>query len=214
MAANVQKTNFGRDLNRFASSKIESAIQLAGKALPCSIVEVAGSIVTVKFEVNTAPFALPNITVPTAFPEWIRVPFQVGDKGIVVPSDVYLGGISGLGGGTADLVPRGNLSALFFIPIANTEWTAPTDTRKIELYGPDGVILRDKNFDVRFELSKDELRVSFNGANKPIYLEGDLRVTGEVIAGYNTGGQVSLQTHIHGGVMSGGASTAPPTAGS
>ena len=135
-----QKIPFARSQNRFAERKILDAWQQLGKALPCSVLAVAGSIVTVNFEIQNLP--LPTVTCPMAGSEYIRLPIQGGCKGIVLPADVYLGGVSGLGGGTASVGIIGNLSALVFLPIANANWSATDDPNSVVIYGPDGVILR------------------------------------------------------------------------
>ncbi|MEX3914895.1 hypothetical protein AB4Y43_01425 [Paraburkholderia sp. BR10872] len=128
-------------LNEFAAKSINDAFQMTGKGLPCSVVSVSGAIITVKFEVNSQ-FTLPNVTVPLFGPEYIRYPIQKGDKGAVVPFDAYLGGMSGLGGGVADLTQRANLSTLVFLPIGNKLWTS-VDPNAVTIYGPNGVVLRD-----------------------------------------------------------------------
>lgn len=138
---NVQKLPFVVSLNAAIERKVQDAIQLLGKALPASVVSVSNSIVTVKFEINSA-FTLPNVAVPLAGPQYIRYPIQVGDPGVVLPADAYLGGVSGMGGGVADLSIPANLSALVFLPIANKNWTATDDPNAIVLYGPDGSIIR------------------------------------------------------------------------
>jgi len=142
MADNAQKTWFGRDLNRFAEQKALDALQLTGKALPASVVSVAGSIVTVQFEISAAPFTLPQVTVPILGPEYIRFPTQVGDKGFVVPADARLGAMSGLGKGTASLALPANLSALVFAPFGNKDWSATDDAQAAVIYGPNGAVLR------------------------------------------------------------------------
>lgn len=50
-------------------------------------------------------------------------------------------------------------------------------------------------------------------AGGPVQINGNLQVTGSVIAGQGTGDQVGLQTHTHGGVTTGAGSTAAPNAG-
>lgn len=142
MASNAQKTPIARSLNRLAADRAVDAIQLLGKALPASVVAVNGSIVTIKFEVASL-YSLPEITCPLAGPEWIRYPTQVGDKGVVLPADTYLGGVSGLGSGVADLTMQANLSAVVFLPIANANWSSTDDPNKIVLYGPNGFVVRD-----------------------------------------------------------------------
>ena len=52
------------------------------------------------------------------FSPYGRDPTQVGDKGYASPSDYYIGGINGLGGGSSNLNPRGNLTPLVFHPIS------------------------------------------------------------------------------------------------
>jgi hypothetical protein len=61
--------------------------------------------------------------------------------GYTVPGDCYLGGVSGLGGGTADLRKRANLSALVFHPVSNSN-SPPIDPNAAQVQGPNGVILK------------------------------------------------------------------------
>ena len=145
VADNAQKVPFIYAMNAFATQKALDAINLLGKALPASIVSITGSIVTVKFEVNAGQQQLPNITIPKLESQWLRAPTQVGDKGMVVPCDLYLGGMSGLGGGVADLTQPSNLGALAWIPVSNSSWSAPSDPNKAFVNGPDGVIIQDEN---------------------------------------------------------------------
>lgn len=137
-----QKTNLAQSLNRVAQAQARSAIDQLGKALPCSVVAVAGSIVTVKFELQSV-FTLPHITCPMFGPEYIRYPTQVGDKGVVLPIDAYLGGISDLGGGDASLTVPGNLSSLIFFPIASRNWSSSENPNAVVIYGPDGCVIRN-----------------------------------------------------------------------
>lgn len=137
----AQKTPLSRGLTLYVNWMIRKFLDRLAKGRPASVVAVNGSIVTVKFEM--AGVTLPQVTMPLAGPEYIRYPTQVGDKGLCVPCDYYLGAMSGLGSGTADTTPRGNLSTLVFQPIGNKNWTAPDDTQALVLYGPNGVILRD-----------------------------------------------------------------------
>jgi hypothetical protein len=75
-------------------------------------------------------------------PEYIRYPTQVGDTGIVLPIDVYIGGVIGIGG-TATLTQPGNLSSLVFFPIGRRDFSRTDDVNALVLYGPDGVIMRN-----------------------------------------------------------------------
>lgn len=224
--SNAQKTHLGRTLNRFAERKVAEAIQLTGRGLPCSVVSVAGSIVTVKFEVNAAPFTLPNVTVPVGMPEYIRLPLQAGDKGVVLSADAYLGGVSGLGGGTADLSLRANLSCLIFFPIGNANWSAAVDANALCLYGPDGAIIYSTDKTAMLKVTKTENswtapiaapatikgdlvvegNIKFSGALQATdgsTYGGNIQTTGSVLAGADVvagqGGtdQVGLKTHTH-----------------
>lgn len=141
MSANAQKTPFVSTQSRFAEGKARDALQKTGKSLPCSVVKVSGAIITVRFEVQSG-FTLPNVTVPLFGPEYIRYPIQPGDKGLVFAADAYLGGMSGLGGGVADLATRANLTSLVFFPMGNKFWST-VDPNSVTVYGPNGVVLRD-----------------------------------------------------------------------
>src|SRR3981189_2805259 len=106
MSDNSRKIPLARSLNTAAMQRAADAIQQLGKALPCKVEEVKGQIATVSFEVANLPFTLPKVKIPIATSKYDWIPIQKGDKGVAQPSDVYLGGISGLGGGTADYPQR------------------------------------------------------------------------------------------------------------
>lgn len=157
-----QKLNFGSSMNRFAEIKVEDALQKAGKVLPVSVVKQDGNMITVAFELRDIPYVLPQVTVPLFGPQYIRYPMQPGDKGIVIPADTYLGGVSGQGGGIADLTPPANLSALVFLPISNTEWE-PVDGQVVTIYGPEGVTIRDAGSNTTFLLTPDSVTIATPG---------------------------------------------------
>ena len=139
MAEESSKLWLQDTLNRVAIRRVSDVLQSLGKNLPCRVVAVSGAIVTVAFEVNAAPWALPQIAIPKAESNWIRMPTQVGDLGWTVSADAYLGGVSGLGGGVADLSPPSALGALVFVPISNSA-SAPINANAAQIQGPDGVI--------------------------------------------------------------------------
>ncbi|MDP9651706.1 hypothetical protein [Paraburkholderia caledonica] len=141
MSDDFSKLWFQQNLNRSAVNKAQQAIGALGRALPCRVTAISGGIVTVEFELDSAPWTLPPITIPKAESPWIRMPTQVGDKGVTMPADAYLGGVSGLGGGTADMRRRGNLSALVFVPVSNFN-SAPDDVNAAQVCGPNGAIMR------------------------------------------------------------------------
>lgn len=178
-----QKNPFAVSLNRFAAKKVNDAFQIAGKALPCSVVSVEGAIVTVKFEINSS-FTLPNVTVPMAGAEYIRYPIQPNDKGVVFPADARLSGVSGIGGGVADLSTPGNLTALVFVPISNMDWST-VDHQAVTIYGPNGVALRDTDNQVSITITPSGIvmeadQITMNG---PTAVNDDLSVSGNIDGG-------------------------------
>lgn len=141
MSDDFSKLWLQKNLDQVAVNKAAQAIENLGRALPCRVTAVNGSIVTVAFEVDTSPWVLQPITIPKAESNWLRMPTQVGDKGVTSPSDLYLGGISGLGGGTADMRKRGSMSTLYFLPISNTS-SGPIDPNAAQVQGPNGAIIK------------------------------------------------------------------------
>lgn len=198
MASNAQKTPLALSLNDVARERAGAAIHKTGRALPCSIVSKQGSIVRVKFEINSR-YPLPDVTIPHFGPEYVRYPTQPGDKGIVLPADYYIGGMSGLGGGAADLTQRGNLSNLVFFPIANTSWSS-VDANAVTIYGPNGVVLRDSGSACVITLTPSGITIHGN-----VVVTGSITTTGDVVAAGH-----SLDNHVHGGVMGGGSNTSGP----
>ena len=186
-----QKIPLVKSLNTIAIRMAGEAIQRTGKALPCSVVSVSGSIVTVKFEVMSG-FTLPHVRIPHFGGEWIRYPVQVGDKGAVIPFDSSLNEVSGIGKGKGDLTQPANLTALMFMPMGNTAWSAVNGAYLV-MYGKTGVTIKD----------------SVSGANlitvdgSGITINGNVTITGTVTAN----GHRIDETHKHSGVQSGGSQT-------
>ena len=141
MADNFDKLWLQHVLNRNAIRRASEAIQSTGRALPCSVTAVNGSIVTVKFEVDSTPWTLPPITIPKLESNWIREPTQVGDFGMTVPADAYLSAIAGFGGAAPTLARPANLSALIFVPVSNKN-APPIDPNAAQVQGPNGTINR------------------------------------------------------------------------
>ncbi|WP_448956927.1 hypothetical protein [Klebsiella michiganensis] len=154
-----QRLNFAKSMNNFAEEKIAEAMQLVGKVLPATIVRQSGKMVAVSFSLTNIPFTLPQVTIPLFGPQYVRYPMQPGDRGIVIPADTYIGGMSGLGGGVADLTQPANLSALVYLPISHTEWQ-DVDGQVVTVYGPEGVTLRDSGSNTTFLLKPDSIAIS------------------------------------------------------
>lgn len=220
-----QKTPIARSLEQFANRKVRGALDLLGQQLPASVVVVVSSgIVTVKFELTNIPFTLPQITVPMIGSEYVRIPVQGGPngtKGMVIAADAFLGGVSGLGGGTADLSPRPNLSNLAFVPLGNTAWSATDNPDAALIYGPDGVVIRTVAKDAVITVATGSITLKapsivFDG---PVNFKN--AVTGEsgvidfgptkIQAGdITSNGKDVGSAHEHSGVLTGGANTGPP----
>lgn len=163
----------GTSLNALATRRAYQATQMTGRALPCTVVAVVSSgIVTVNFQVNAAPYTLPQVTIPVQAWEYIRYPIQVGDKGFTVPADVRIGNISGLGGGIPGLDQPANLSALSFVPIGNAAWSETDDPDAVVIYGPNGVIARTQDGATSLTVNSDGVTVE----------GGDMTVTADHIA--------------------------------
>lgn len=106
---------------------------LLGKSLPCSVYAIDGeinpsttqklntAIVTVRFEVTDKNF--PLVTMPVAMSHYLRQSVYIGMKGVAIKTNVYLGGVSGLGGGIGDIGITGNLDGMVFLPIGNTDFS-------------------------------------------------------------------------------------------
>jgi hypothetical protein len=133
------KKQIGQQVNDIGYGRATDLITRLGKSLPVTVAAVKSSgIVTVNFEVDASPNTLQQIDVPILYPEYIRYPIQVGDKGLCVPADVRLGPISGIGTSTTAPVLSarpGNLGGLAFLWIGNTNWTSALDPEALELWG-------------------------------------------------------------------------------
>ena len=150
--ANDERLWFQSNANKLAETRARQAISQTGAALPCKVQSVTGSLVTVTFECTSTVYqngqpvqtTLPPLILPKAEAQWLRAPTQVGDFGITVPAGTYLGAISGMGSGTANLeTAYGNLSTLVWVPIGNVDFGASPNANAPWINGPDGAIISD-----------------------------------------------------------------------
>lgn len=141
----AQKFPIDETLLGISRAAIDQYHMMMGKAMPASVVSVEknNTIVKVKIEIQ-GPYTYPEITCAVTGPEYIRFPIQKGDKGLLLPSDYYLGAMNGFGAGVATLTRQPNLSAMVFTPIGNKKFedVKEEDKNKVVLYGPDGVVLQ------------------------------------------------------------------------
>jgi len=194
MADNSQTTPLVRTLTRFVQGEIENKVQQFGQSLPVSVVAVDGPFVTVKFEVQST-ITFPNMKVPQAISRYARPPTQVGDKGFVVAADVYLGGVTGLGGGYANYSrDESNLSTLVYVPLSNTSWPA-VDTNAYNITAPNGVVIKDDSGNSVITLTPSSIVLECGGSSIVIDASG-VTIMGK-----------DFLTHVHSGVQSGPSST-------
>ena len=224
MSDNAERLWLQDSLNQTSIKRAAEAINRLGKALPCRVVSISGSIVTVSFEISGE--TLPNVTIPKGEGQWIRSPTQIGDYGLTMPADVYLGGISGLGGGTATPVRRANLTALQWIPTASTSFSG-VNINAAYIAGPEGAVIQDQaghciavisnngtiTLTAQTTIALNAPTIELNGQitqgtgtlGSTATFIGPLNVTNDVTAAGK-----SLETHVHGGVTTGGGDTGPP----
>lgn len=231
---NAQKRFFGRDLHEFGDKKSQDWIQRQPRSMPCTVTAVSYPYVTVSIDLNAKPFTLPQIKVPQSQSAYFREPTQVGDQGYLDVCDYYLGGVSGLGGGTADLTLRGNLSTGVFRPITRMSFSPMVDPNKAQMQGPSGFICQTD--DGAVSIVGDETEITFTipgltvvfsasgvtingalvvtgGATLSGGVGGNLAVAGEVTANAGSPTSVGLATHTTSGVTAGGGTSGAPTPG-
>jgi hypothetical protein len=227
MPNNAQKTPLARTLEAFGNRKVRGALAQLGQEIPANVVSIASpGTVIVAFQVTNTIYTLPNVEVPIVGYQWARMPIQPGTPGVVMSADYYLGGQSGIGGGSADLSPRGNLAMLVWMPLGSRNWPASADPNAVDLNGPNGVILRDTNSLSRLVITPTSWD-AYPPTGQPATVHGDLVVTGKIVgqgnlllagnieaeaggtyagniatsgtvtAGAGTADQVGLATHSH-----------------
>ncbi|HBA7888584.1 TPA: phage baseplate protein [Escherichia coli] len=157
-----------RLLSTLIDEHTRSRMDMKGRELPCHVVDVSGQIVTVQFDMLPEGINFPQIKIPVATFPYIRYPIQPGDRGVTISADVSLRGVSGLGTGMATLSYSMSLTPLFFVPLANKDWS-DEDPQKIVLYGPDGAILKTEDGSSSVTVASEEIRQK----SKDIYLDGE-----------------------------------------
>ena len=174
--------------------------------MPARVTAVVGSIVTVSVDITSNTYTMPPVTCPVANSQWIRDPIQIGDQGVLEPADASLGGISGLGTGTAGLNIVANLAAVVWKPVANATWEMD-DPGKALINGPTGVILRDLNKLCVFELTPSGITLTIGGTLICTFSSAGLVLpaSADVLVG-----TISLKSYLTTGVQSGDQLSGPP----
>lgn len=180
MSDNFQTLWLQDAINQHTTSRALQIVQETGRALPCKVKAVNGSLVTVDFECTftvtqdgqASPITLPEVTLPIAMSQWLRVPVQIGDVGITQPADTFLGGISGQGSGVADLqTDYGNLSTLVFVPIAATSFPTSPDANKAWINGPNGALLSSADQSVSVSCDKTTGKITLTAGGIVLVLD-------------------------------------------
>ena len=116
MVGNELKTPLAQNLNLIGDKRASDALAALGRGLPCTVASIQSpGIVTVNFEVEAIPFALPNVKMAVCKHPSIQYPIQVGDPGVALSADLRTGAITGLSSAKARLTDTvGNLSAMTF----------------------------------------------------------------------------------------------------
>ena len=195
---NVTKTPFAQTMNTFAQRKVQDNLQQQGQVLPCSVVAVLhnGTAVTVAFQVDQSlGYTIPQVTMPVAISQYVRIPIQVGDTGIALSASARLGGISGLGSGLAPLNTPSNLGALVFMPISNISWSSIDSTAVVitSAHGESVVTISD----TEVSLVQGSTSIVLSGNN--VNINGTLIINGQPYLSHKHTG-VKAGTDTSGGV--------------
>jgi hypothetical protein len=210
------------DLARIGS---QNKNQQISQPIPVSITKIHGELVQVKIEAKGRgiPYTIPEFIVPQSFSEWIREPTQVGDKGWLVESNYYLGGMSGLNGGTANYYDRSNLTNMVFQHISQKQFPHNVNRNLNQVFqnGPEGVMNQttDGKFFVNVDGKNAQVQLGANGSTitfkqdsvvitiggqSHTFTSSMFQSAGDVLTHANT----TLDSHLHSD--SGGAGDSGP----
>jgi hypothetical protein len=135
----------------------------------------------------------------------MRVPYQKGDLGFCIPADAVLAGVSGMGGGVANLSLPANLSALVFMPIGNKNWSS-VDSNAVVLYGPNGCVLTTVAKGASLTLTDDGVVIKVGSTTYTIDATAiHVPSSADVLVG-----TISSKTHVHTNVQTGSSESGPP----
>lgn len=181
MSDNSQKTPFARSLQRFTGNVARAATNLLAKCAPASVLEMSGPHAVVNFETTAN---LPGqVTMPILGSRSFRTD-HTGEQGYTPSGDYYMGGVSGLGGGVADLTQHGNLSTGAWAPVSNTNWPSIPGATTVVTGKASGLILRDsEGNETVINLTTSGIvitttQVTFNVPT--VTINGNLIVTGSI----------------------------------
>lgn len=193
MSGNAQKTPFAESLHRFGDIKSQDWLSRLPQDMPATVVSLMGALVLVKIDGNWAPFSIPQILVPKAESAYAREPTQVGDKGVIIGINYYVGGQSGQGGGSANLNPRANLTNAVWLPISQKTFAVVDPNTYTLTGGPNGVLMQDALKICQVAVTSAGMTVSIGGV-----VMFSVTSAGP-IAGLGGADSVTMQHHTHPG---------------
>ena len=125
-----------------ADVRANDKMQVSPRALPVTVSKQMGEHIEANADIK-GNFTIPKWEIAQGFSQWIRLPTQVNDQGLLLLADHYLGGHTNLGGGTASYYYQPNLTPAVFIPTSRSDWSV-RDYNAVFINGPNGVVLQDQ----------------------------------------------------------------------
>jgi hypothetical protein len=125
-------------MNQWSNKRTNTSQERQTKSIPCHVQKVDKDFITVAFETQNSIFTPPTVKIPQSMSQYGRDPTQVKDKGYAVPSNYYLGGVTGDAGGSTNFYPRGNLTAISFQPVSHKQNPDRDYDQLTHMGGPNG----------------------------------------------------------------------------
>jgi len=209
-----KKLLYSQNLVGVIDNQIGEALQADGWELPCTVSAISadGLFVTVNFEISQGQESIPNITIPIAQSEYVRLPIQIGTVGITKKITADITYISGQQDGVSTLNSYGNLNtALCFMPISNKKlFPENANINALLLYGPEGVVIEDLNIvggtpvtNSRVTVSQTGVRMESGTSFIQINKDGSIVIKGSSVTIMDK----DFINHTHGGVSTGSSNT-------
>lgn len=169
-----------RSLPTHARKQVQDGQQKTPQQIPVTVVSVQGELVTVKAETQ-GNYTIEQFQVAQDHSQWIRQPTQVGDKGVVSAGDYYLGGQTGLGGGTANYRDRANLTTMVYRAVSQKAFpkNPNRDVNAAFINGPNGVVLQDTNGTCVVTIAPNKITINVSGQPMFAIVGGTVFVGGD-----------------------------------
>lgn len=136
------KNPFQNRMVEWALRKTNNATEQIAKSIPMYVQQIEKDFVHASFVPQNGIFTMPIMKMPQSFSGYGREPTQTQDQGNAVPSNYYMGGVSGFSGGNTSFYPRGNLSSLSYQPSSNMNASGRDYDQHTETGGPNGWLVK------------------------------------------------------------------------